>query len=193
MTNPNDDPRGPEGDPTGDSPAGPAPAYEGGNPYPSSPGRDPASGQSGQGSPSDPGTPGYGVPGYADQGYGTPGYGAPEYGTPGYSAPGYGAPQYGAAQYGPGGYPVIRQTNGKAIAALVCGIGSFLVCPGVLGVVAVILGNSARDEIARSAGTQDGEGMAKAGAILGWISIALVLAALLVFLLVLVVGAAVSV
>ncbi|MCX2962760.1 DUF4190 domain-containing protein [Gordonia sp. SW 21] len=79
------------------------------------------------------------------------------------------------------------------MAALICGIGSFLACPGVLGVVAVILGNSARDEIAGSAGTQEGEGMAKAGVILGWISIALVVAALLVVLMALIIGAVASV
>ena len=87
----------------------------------------------------------------------------------------------------------MRPTNAKSIAALICGIGSFLVCPGVLGVVAVILGNSARDEISASAGTQEGEGMAKAGVILGWISIALVVVALLVVLIALIIGAVASV
>ena len=103
-------------------------------------------------------------------------------------------PPYTAAQYGPPGgvpysagggmYSPVRETNSKALISLIAGIGSFAVCPGILGVVAVILGNSATDEIEASAGTQEGESLAKAGIILGWISIAIV-AVFLIFMLVL--------
>ena len=65
------------------------------------------------------------------------------------------------------------ETNGKAITALVLGIGGFLVCPIVLSVAAIIIGGQARNEIRASQGRQTGDGMAKAGVILGWVSLAL--------------------
>jgi len=49
-----------------------------------------------------------------------------------------------------------------------------LVCCGLFaGVPALILGNMAQKEITSSGGTQTGEGMAKAGVILGIIAVAL--------------------
>ena len=77
------------------------------------------------------------------------------------------APQWG------GGPPGNRDTNGKAITSLVLGIGGFLVCPIVLSVAAIVIGGQARNEIRSSQGRQTGEGMAKAGVILGWVSLAL--------------------
>ena len=86
-----------------------------------------------------------------------------------------GAGQWGAppgAQWG-GGPPPNRDTNGKAITSLVLGIGGFLVCPIILSVAAIVIGGQARNEIRASQGRQTGEGMAKAGVILGWVSLAL--------------------
>jgi uncharacterized membrane protein len=76
--------------------------------------------------------------------------------------------------------PVVAQhTNGMAIASLVCGIGQvFALFPA--GVAAVILGHMARRRI-RQTGEQ-GDGMAVAGLILGYIGI--VLTVLLVLLVV---------
>lgn len=88
-----------------------------------------------------------------------------------------------------GPYPVVTQTNTKAVVALGMGIAAISICPGLLGIVAVVLGGMARREIEASAGMQDGESFAKAGAILGWISIALV-AVMIAFLAVLMVVAA---
>jgi hypothetical protein len=117
-------------------------------------------------------TPGE-VPGATPPGYGVPpppppppppGYGGSVYGAPGYdaAAPGYGASGYGGAPgYGgsPAGGP--PQNSSKAVAAL------------VVGIVAVVLGNSARKEIAASGGRLTGDGMAKAGVILGYVGISL--------------------
>jgi Domain of unknown function (DUF4190)/DUF1707 SHOCT-like domain len=61
-------------------------------------------------------------------------------------------------------------TNGMAIAALVCGIGQ-LVAGIPAGIAAVILGHIARKRI-RETGER-GDGMARAGLILGYIGIAL--------------------
>lgn len=89
-----------------------------------------------------------------------PGYGQPEggYGAP---PPGYGGPAYGGA-------PV---QNKKALWSLILGILGFVCCGVVLGIVAIVLGQQAKGEIAASNGMQTGEGMAKAGVILGIIAI----------------------
>ncbi|NUR08203.1 MAG: DUF4190 domain-containing protein [Nocardioidaceae bacterium] len=110
------------------------------------------------GAPQDP----YGQGGQGGQG-GQPGqpggYGAPP------PPPGYGgAPGYGYAA---------PQTSKKAIWALVLGILSLLCCGIFAGIPALILGMQAKREIASSAGSQTGAGMAQAGFILGIISIAL--------------------
>jgi hypothetical protein len=78
--------------------------------------------------------------------------------------------QYGA----PGGYAQPK-TNQKALWALITGILSLICCGIVAGIPAMILGNSAKKEIAASGGTQSGGGMAQAGFILGIISIAITL------------------
>jgi hypothetical protein len=64
-------------------------------------------------------------------------------------------------------------TNSKAIVALVLGILAFFVpVPYVLGIVAIVLGNQARREIAADP-KQEGDGLAIAGLVLGWIDIVL--------------------
>ena len=75
---------------------------------------------------------------------------------------GYGQPQYG-------GMP---QQHGSAVTALVLGILSF-VCCGLLGIPAYIVGKRAEREILASNGTLTGDGMAKAGWILGLIAMIL--------------------
>jgi hypothetical protein len=54
---------------------------------------------------------------------------------------------------------------------MVTGIISLFCCGFVLGVVAIVLGILARNEISASRGTQGGSGMAMAGIILGAIGI----------------------
>ena len=63
---------------------------------------------------------------------------------------------------------VSPSTNGLAIASLVLGV---LFCTLIGGVVAVILGNVALGQIARSQGAQGGRGLAIAGIVLGWIGV----------------------
>ncbi len=70
--------------------------------------------------------------------------------------------------------PVAPKTSGKAIASLVLSIlGLVGVLPLIGSILGVILGNSARGEIARSAGSLTGEEMARIGVILGWVGLAL--------------------
>ena len=70
----------------------------------------------------------------------------------------------------PAGAPVVVQrTNGLAVASLVTGL--FFWCFLVPGVVAIVLGYLALEQIDRSGGTFTGRGMAIAGIILGWVGI----------------------
>ncbi|MGJ0120456.1 DUF4190 domain-containing protein [Williamsia sp. MIQD14] len=168
----------------------------------SDPGRDdPAGAQSGFGYPPPPDT-GYGYPQNAGVADPNPTYGQPSYGQPPYDQSPYGQPAYEQAQYGaapypqagngapaylnPYGAPVAATTNGKAIAALVCGIASFLTCLLFVGIPAVILGNMAIAEIDAANGSQEGRGMAVAGRVLGWIAIALTIIVLVIVLIALI-------
>ncbi|RJP30719.1 MAG: DUF4190 domain-containing protein [Actinobacteria bacterium] len=63
-------------------------------------------------------------------------------------------------------------SNGKAIASLVLGIFGLVSCPIVCSIIGLILAYQARREIAASGGWQTGEGLARAGIILGWGGIA---------------------
>ena len=124
---------------------------------------------------SDPsqGQPGYGQQGYGQQGHDQQGYGRPGYDQgyppPGYSHAGYGQPAYGQAApgYGAPGYgPPVgyapqwpRPTNTMAILALVM---AFVFAPAGL-----ILGIIARRQIRQT--SEQGDGMALAGIIIGGI------------------------
>ena len=102
-----------------------------------------------------------------------PNYGPPSYGSP--PQPGYGQPPY-SPQYGYGQPPT---TNGKATIALVVGISSLVLsfcCVGIIGIVAVVLGVKARNEISSSGGRQTGDGMALAGIITGAVAVLISLA-----------------
>lgn len=72
-----------------------------------------------------------------------------------------------------------RSTSGLAVTSLVTGILGWLMFPVLASLVAVITGHMARSEIRRSAGSIDGDGMALAGLILGWINLGLVAAVIL--------------
>jgi hypothetical protein len=72
-----------------------------------------------------------------------------------------------------GAHPVgLRRTDGQAVAALIFGIVGLVVCPLIPSIVAVILGSQARARIASNPDL-DGDGLAKAGVILGWVGIGL--------------------
>lgn len=64
-------------------------------------------------------------------------------------------------------------TNGMAVAAMVTGILSIVICCAgfVLGIIAVVLGGVARKQIAESQGQQGGSGMATAGLVTGIIGV----------------------
>lgn len=82
----------------------------------------------------------------------------------------------------PGNQPM-PQSNKKAMWSMILGIISIVCCGILAGIPALILGNQAKAEIAASHGGQTGEGQAKAGVILGWISIALTIVGILFYVL----------
>ncbi|MEO5710675.1 MAG: DUF4190 domain-containing protein [Nocardioidaceae bacterium] len=112
----------------------------------------------------------------------------------------YGAPQdpnggqYGGGQQPPGQYPPgpgygappPTGNNTKAVIALVLGILGFVfaICCSLLGLVigiaALVLGRLSRKEIALTGGAQGGDGMARAGFVLGIVDI--VIAVILIIL-----------
>ncbi|TAN07013.1 MAG: DUF4190 domain-containing protein [Rhodanobacteraceae bacterium] len=81
------------------------------------------------------------------------------------------------------------RTSSLAIVSLIFGILAYVFLPGIGALVAVICGHSARSEIRRAPpGTVEGDGLALAGLILGWIQIICAIIAL-GFLILLAIGA----
>lgn len=105
---------------------------------------------------------------------------------PGYPPPAPGAvPQYGATpQYGA---PTAPPGSSKATTSLVTGIIGILCC-GLLGIVAIVTGKQATTEAAAVGYPQPGN--AKAGIILGWIAIGLMIVGLVVWILLIALGVA---
>lgn len=74
-------------------------------------------------------------------------------------------------------------TNTMAIISLAAGVLSWVALPVIGAVVAIITGHMARGQIKASYGAEGGDGLAIAGLILGYVHLAVMCAAFLVFLL----------
>ncbi|MFD2794736.1 DUF4190 domain-containing protein [Promicromonospora vindobonensis] len=129
----------------------------------------------------DPANAPYGQPG-ADTPYGQPGTDTP-YGQPGAPAA-YGQPGAPAAQQY--GYAPSPPKNDLAVWSLVTGILSYVFCPLLLGIAAIITGTMSRR--AADEGLANNRGMGTAGLILGWINVALVVLAIVFFLIAIAAG-----
>lgn len=94
----------------------------------------------------------------------------------------YGGPQVA--------YVMPMPKNDLAIWSLVTGILSWIMCPLVLGVAAIVTGHASRKAVRE--GQANNVGAATAGLILGWLNVVVVVGGLLIWLIfaVLVVGAA---
>jgi hypothetical protein len=105
------------------------------------------------------------------------------YGQPG--APGaHGQPGPPAsAQYG---YASTPPKNDLGVWALITGILSFVLCPLLLGIAAIITGTMSRK--AADQGLANNRGMGTAGLILGWVNVALVVVGILVLVIALSAG-----
>lgn len=88
-------------------------------------------------------------------------------------------PHAGPAPIGPP-----RQTDGMAVASLAMGIGSFLVCPLLCAILAIVFGYMARKNIEESGGVLEGDGFAVAGIILGWVNIGVVALVAIIFIII---------
>lgn len=64
-----------------------------------------------------------------------------------------------------------RQTSATAVVSLVMGILGWTVIPFIGSIVAIVTGHLARAEIRRRPQELDGDGMALAGLLLGWIMV----------------------
>lgn len=64
--------------------------------------------------------------------------------------------------------PVRKPANGMAVGSLICGIGSIMTA-GLTSIPAVVLGHVAKDQLRK--GDQEGDGLATAGLVLGWLGI----------------------
>lgn len=79
---------------------------------------------------------------------------------------------------------VYPRTSSLAVVSLIFGILAYVCLPGVGALVAVICGHAARSEIRHAPpGSIDGDGLALAGLILGWVQLALAVIAIGIFIL----------
>ena len=84
-------------------------------------------------------------------------------------------------QQQPYAYQPSPRTSSTAIVALVLAISSFVVCPVVAPIVALVLASTANREIAESGGWITGEGLVSAAKIIAWINLAIFTVVLLLF------------
>jgi len=99
--------------------------------------------------------------------------------TPGAQAPpGYAPP------------PMMRvvPTDGLAIASLVLSISSFIFCPFFAAILGLVFGYISLNHIAEQKGALGGEPLARAGIIIGWVHLGLVILAGILLLILVVVG-----
>ena len=69
----------------------------------------------------------------------------------------------------------VRSTSTTAIISLVSGLLAWTLIPLLGALAAIVLGHIARSEIRNAGGTMEGDGMAIAGLVLGYLQIAIVL------------------
>lgn len=90
------------------------------------------------------------------------------------------APQQAVAPVQAGYVPVVAvpqqaPTENMAVVSMVLGILSMVAFSILAGIPAIIIGKQSRDNIRASNGRLSGDGMAQAGIIMGWVSVALVI------------------
>ncbi|MFI0431890.1 MAG: DUF4190 domain-containing protein [Candidatus Nanopelagicales bacterium] len=108
-----------------------------------------------------------------------PGAPVPYQGQPGWQQPPAGPPGVPAAVPT---YQAAPQTNNNAIVALVLALVSYVVCPVISAIVALVFAHKASKEIKASNGWQTGSGMVLAARILAWVNIGLSILGVLIFI-----------
>lgn len=105
--------------------------------------------------------------------------------------PAYGQqPVYGQQPAYPSG--PAPTTSNDAVVALVLSICSWVFCPGLLAVLALVFAGKAKRAIDASGGWVTGDGMVTAAKVVAWINLGLTLAFVVIFVAVLVIGAVAS-
>jgi len=89
--------------------------------------------------------------------------------------------------------PPPKPTSTMAIVSLITGITGWTILPMIGSLVAVITGHMAKSEIKKSMGSLGGNGMATAGLVLGYLSLALGLCICVVFVILPLVGLGISI
>ena len=89
----------------------------------------------------------------------------------------------------PPAYGPTPQTSNSAIVALVLSIASWVICPIIPAIIALVFANKAEKEIAASNGWVTGGGLVTASKIVAWINIGLYAALLAIGVLVLILAA----
>ncbi len=84
--------------------------------------------------------------------------------------------------------PAAPPTSGLAIGSLIASILGLTFLPTIGSIIGVVLGYMAKRQIAESGGTMGGEGLAKAGIIIGWVGIGLTALAICLWIALLVLG-----
>jgi Domain of unknown function (DUF4190) len=105
-----------------------------------------------------------------DQGYSAPGYGYEHGYEHGYDQPPATYPAYGAHPYA---QPRYAETETGAIVALVLAILSWVLCPVLMAIPALVVGSNARAKIRSFPERFTGMGMVKAAMALAWANIGL--------------------
>jgi len=80
--------------------------------------------------------------------------------------------------------PMVTETSGWAIFSLISGILGWVGVIGLGGLIAVIAGHIAKNQIRNSQGRTGGEGLATAGLVLGYLNIGLTIAGICFMILV---------
>ena len=106
------------------------------------------------------------------------------------SAPGYGPPPQQWQARPPSGQP---RTEPKAVVALVCAIAAWVAFPVLPAIAALLLGSSARRDIAASGCALTGDGMVTAAKVVAWANLVLSLLGLVAIVLFIAVGSSVIV
>jgi len=91
----------------------------------------------------------------------------------------------------PSPYPASAPSEPLAIWALVCAIGSWVLLPVVLAIVALVLASQAKRAIAASGGATSGEGLITATRVIAWVHL-IVVALAVIFVIAFAIGIVLS-
>jgi hypothetical protein len=108
--------------------------------------------------------------------------------APVWPTPGGPSVDAGAVPAAPAAYPT--RTSGNAVAALILSILSWVICPIVLAIIALVLAAKADREVAASNGTVTASGLALTAKVVAWVNIGVSAAGIVIGIIVLLIALA---